>query len=97
MVSTVSPPSTSSSINSTGSVKRLILSDEVWSFIFYAIFGVSRRSIKDSCSLKDKCLSLIISLRQRSPLGNFLGNIGPAELYIPFVMIALNVSDLKEI
>ena len=40
---------------------------------------------------------LIISLRQRSPLGNFLGNIGPAELYIPFVMIALNVSDLKEI
>ena len=48
MGSTVSYPSTSLSINSSiGSAKGLIISDEVWSFVFSEISGVSSRSIKD--------------------------------------------------
>ena len=73
MGSTVSSPSTSLSINSSiSSAKRLILSDEVLRFVFPEVSGVSRRLIKDSWSLKDGFLSLLLLLWLNSTLGKFL-------------------------
>ena len=75
---TVSFPSTSLPINSSiGSAKGLILLDEVWSFVFPKVSGVSRRSIKDSWPLKDELSSLHILLSLRSTLGKFLTLFGP--------------------
>ena len=55
--------STILSINSLiGSATGLILLDEVWSFVFSEISGVSRRPIKDSWPLKDGFLSFFILL-----------------------------------
>ena len=55
--------STILSINSLiGSATGLILLDEVWSFVFSEISGVSRRPIKDSWLLKDGFLSFFILL-----------------------------------
>ena len=73
MGSTVSSPSTSLSISSSiGSAKVLIILDEVWSFVFPDVSGISRRSIKDSWPLKDGSPSLLVLPSMRSTLGKFL-------------------------
>ena len=77
MGTTVSSHSANLSINSSiGSVKGLILLDEVWSFVFPEVSGVSRRSIKDSWPLKDWFPSLLILLSLRSTLEKFLTFFG---------------------
>ena len=78
MVSTVTSPSTSLSINSSiGPAKGLILLDEVWSFVIPEVSGVSRRLMKDSWPLKDGLLLLLILLLSlRCTLEKFLTLFG---------------------